>query len=108
MNDDKITRLRKAINSNPNITKEVKDNIITLTDVFVTTYSKYDYSYFENILSTIKITKDDNIPGYKSYEPNTLTLNIKKITEDGIDLQYLILQSILEICTHKYENGGII
>lgn len=108
MNDEKVTRLRDAINSNPNLTQEVKNNIITLTDLFVTTYSKYDYSYFEKILSTIKITKDDSIDDYTSYSYNTLVLNIKKIMEDGIDMQYLILKKILEICTHKYENGGIL
>lgn len=101
----KIETLRQSINDNPNLSMEFKCNVATLTDLLVTTLPQYDYSYLEEILSSIKISKNDKIIGYASYnkESNQLFIDPKKAFDDRIDLQHLFMKKLLSIGTHKEE-----
>lgn len=100
---EKIEKLSKSIRKNKNLSTEFKENFVTLISLLVTNLPDYDYSYFEEILSTLQVDEDNEINDYSSYEEDTnkLKLNKKKILGDNIDLEHLFLKKILSIGTHK-------
>lgn len=101
--EEQIKRLRDSLNNNSNLSEEFKWNIATLTDLLVTTLPKYDYSYFEELLSSIKISKSDRIVGYATYnkQNNELFIDPRKAFDDRIDVQHLFMKELLSIGTHK-------
>ena len=86
--EEKIERLRQSIKNNPNLSDAFKINLGSLTDTLVTVYPMYDYSNYENILSSLKINNRD-MPSYSMY--------------DRIDMQHLFLADMLRM---NYENKG--
>lgn len=96
-------KVNAAINSNTNLSEEFKENLCTLLDLTISTLGEYDYSYFCEILSTIKIVNDDLEGSYVKYRSsdNTMLMNKSKILEDNLDIRNLFLQEVLLICTHK-------
>jgi len=102
--EEKIERLRQSIKNNPNLSDAFKINLGSLTDTLVTVYPMYDYSNYENILSSLKINNRD-MPSYSMYdkESNTLNINTNKMFEDRIDMQHLFLADMLRM---NYENKG--
>ncbi len=92
-----IDKLRESIKNNSNISEEFKCNLGILTDTIVTVLPDYDYSKLEGILSNLKLSVDDNLESYSSYdkESNTIKLNTNKVFEDRIDLQHLFLNELL-------------
>ncbi|MBQ1812950.1 MAG: hypothetical protein II119_03260 [Bacilli bacterium] len=99
--EEKVEKLRNAIKSNPNLSEEFKCNVGTLTDLIVTIFPDYNYSYMEGILSSLKLVNDDNTESYSSYnrDTNTLSFNTGRIFEDRIDMQHLFLNEILKAST---------
>lgn len=99
--EEKIEKLRNAIKSNPNLSEEFKCNVGTLTDLIVTVFPQYDYTYMENILSSLNVTSNDEIGEYSSYDRDTnlLSFNTGRIFDDRIDMQHLFLNEILKAST---------
>lgn len=100
--EEKKNRLRNAIKSNPNLSEEFKNNVVTLTDSLVEVFPDYDYSALEGVLSSMSVVSAEDIEGYASYDRDTRTLgiNIRKITEDIVDPQHLFLNEILQASTN--------
>lgn len=92
-----IDKLRESIKNNSNISEEFKCNLGILTDTIVTVLPDYDYSKLEGILSNLKLSVDDNLESYSSYdkESNTIKINTNRVFEDRIDLQHLFLNELL-------------
>ena len=92
-----IDKLRESIKNNSNISEEFKCNLGILTDTIVTVLPDYDYSKLEGILSSLKLSVDDNLESYSSYdkESNTIKINTNRVFEDRIDLQHLFLNELL-------------
>lgn len=99
--EEKIEKLREAIKSNPNLSEDFKCNVGTLTDLIVTIFPDYNYSYMEGILSSLMVSSSDEIESYSSYDrdTNTLSLNTRRIFDDRIDMQHLFLNDILKAST---------
>lgn len=95
--EDKSERLRVCLDNNGFITKEFKLNIGTLTDALVDTFPDYDYSHYEEILNSLKISSDNGIESYCDYDRgnNNIKLNLDKMLEDRIDMQHLFLTELL-------------
>ena len=104
--NDKMKRLERAINKNKNLSDKFKENFISLINLMVTNLPDYDYSYFEEVLSNIKLEDSDKISEYGEYDNdnNILKFNKNKILENRIDIEHLFLSKVLSICTHKEEN----
>lgn len=105
--EEKIEELRNSIKSNTNLTEEFKCNLGTLSDTLVTVFPMYDYSNFNNVLSTLNIKMNNELESYSNYNTNdnTLYINTDKCFIDRIDLQHLFLNELLKISTRKYENN---
>ncbi len=99
--EEKIEKLRNAIKGNPNLSDEFKRNVETLTDLIVTVFPEYDYSYMEGVLSTLILGTDNEMEGYSSYnrDTNTLSFNTDKIFDDMVDIQHLFLNELLKCST---------
>lgn len=99
--EEKIEKLRNAINCNSNFSEAFKKNIGTLTDLIVTVFPNYDYSNMEGILSTLRVDSNGEMEEYSSYDrdTNTLNLNTDRIFDDMIDIQHLFLGEILKSST---------
>lgn len=97
--EKKIESLRNSIKSNPNLSEEFKCNLGTLTDTMVTVFPNYDYSNYEEVLSSLNVKINDTTEGYARYnsETKTIEFNTKKIFEDRIDLQHLFLDNLVRI-----------
>lgn len=97
--EKKIESLRNSIKSNPNLSEEFKCNLGTLTDTMVTVFPEYDYSNYEEVLSSLNVKINDTTDGYARYnsETKTIEFNTSKIFEDRIDLQYLFLDNLVRI-----------
>ena len=97
--EKKIESLRNSIKSNPNLSEEFKCNLGTLTDTMVTVFPNYDYSNYEEVLSSLNVKINDTTDGYARYnsETKTIEFNTSKIFEDRIDLQYLFLDNLVRI-----------
>lgn len=98
MNDSLID----AVNSNPNLPELIKQHIIAFVGSVEEMYPDFDYNEFDRILSTINF-EEGKTEGYSTYDRprNTLIVDTKEVLEDGIDLQHLIFNQILLICTGK-------
>lgn len=97
--EKKIESLRNSIKANTNLSEEFKCNLGTLTDTMVTVFPEYDYSNYENVLSSLNVKINDTTDGYARYnsETKTIEFNTSKIFEDRIDLQYLFLDNLVRI-----------
>lgn len=106
--EEKIEELRNSIKSNTNLTEEFKCNLGTLSDTLVTVFPMYDYSNFNNVLSSLNIKMNNELESYSNYNSNefTLYINTNKCFTDRIDLQHLFLNELLKISTRKYENNS--
>ena len=96
--EEKIERLKQSIELNPNLSKDLKQSITSLATTLVSVYPDYDYSTLTDKLSNliINVKESDNYFSYDE-QANTLGYNTTKILNDGIDLQHLFLDNMLEM-----------
>lgn len=105
--EEKIDKLRNCIKNNPNLTDVFKVNLGTLTDTLVTVFPEYDYSDFERVLSTLKVSSE-SLDTYSSIdkESNIIKIDTEKVFEDRIDMQHLFLNDLLELGSKINTNEG--
>lgn len=106
--EEEMNKLTLAIEDNPNLSESFKGNLVVLANTVIATFPQYDYSYFKERLSNLKIVGDNALDTYTSYNvgSNTLTMNKTRMLEDNVDVQNVFLQNMLSICTHKEEMPG--
>lgn len=95
------------ITSDMYLSQELWGNVDTLLQMVMNIYPNQDYSNFESSMRSLNIVDDNTIPSYSMYdnEKTTLKLNIKKILDDRIDTQHLMLNEMLMIGSKAYDSN---
>lgn len=105
-----IELINENLNSNNNITAEVKNDLFDLILIFNKTFPNIDLSNLNNRIKTLKIEPKSKYVSkneVSSYNPveNTLTINIEKLKEDH-DTKHIMMYELLKIITAKDKDYG--
>jgi len=101
--------VKKAIDANPNLTDEFRDNIYGLINVFHAKYPDISLNNLCNNLMTLKVNQSSKFVNKKeskyNYVTNTLEFNIEKIN-DGYDMKHIMMYELLNIITNNGKMTG--
>lgn len=96
-----------ALDSNPNLDDELRDNFYSLTYIFNQKYPKIDLTNLCNNLKTLKVEKSSKFLNKRvskyNFMTNVLEFNIDKINE-GYDMKHIMMYELLNIITN---NGSL-
>lgn len=99
-----LENVKVALDSNPNLNDEMRDNFYSLVHIFHESYPNIDLTNLCNHLKTLKIEKSNKYLNKRisKYNPitNVLEFNMDKI-EEGYDMKYILMYELLHIITNN-------
>lgn len=101
---DIMNQIREALDNNNNISNSVKDNLLTLINIFHQTFPNVELENLKNRLQSLVIESGSKYV-YKEvsdYNPtsNKLTLNMSEL-EKNHDIKHVLMYQLLNIITAK-------
>ncbi len=109
---DKMIKLEdvlKAIDSNSNIEKEVKENIKELIVIFNRTFPNIDLSNFAKRIMNLKIEKSNKFINKRvvkyNFKTNILEFNVDEINK-GYDMKHILMHGILNVISSNDVQTG--
>lgn len=104
-----MSQIGESLDKNNNITKEVKQDILTLINIFHQKFPNVDLQNLTDRLSNLVIQSGSKYV-YKEvsdYNPtsNTLTLNMDELNKDH-DIKHVVMSNLLHIITSKEDMVG--
>lgn len=101
--------VKKALDSNPNLTDELKDNIYGLVHLFNSKYPNIPLNNLVRNLPTLKIEKSSKFVNKKvsryNFMTNTIEFNVSKINE-GYDMKHMLMFELLNVITNNGKMTG--
>ena len=100
-----INEIKQTLNTNPNITEEVKGNIIEIMEIFIKNFSNVDLTNFNNRLSTLKIEESNKLvhPGVAEYNPVTNILRLSSASLEEGDAKHILTHQLLNVITANFK-----
>ena len=96
--------VKKALDSNPNLTDEVRDNIFSLVNIFNSKYPDVSLNNLVNHLMNINIVKSSKFINKKvsryNHISNTIEFNTEQI-EEGYDMKHIMMYELLNVITNN-------
>ena len=104
-----LEEIKVALDSNSNLTDEIRDHFYSLICLFHEKYPNIDLTNLCNLLKTLKIEKSSKFVNKRVSKynqlTNTLELNVEKINE-GYDMKHVLMFEILNMITNNGEYTG--
>lgn len=101
--------IKNSLDSNSNLTDDIRNNIYSLIVLFNQKYPNIDLTKLCKHLKTLQIEKANKFVNKKvskyNHMTNTLELNIDKINE-GYDMKHILMYELLNIITNNDEFTG--
>ena len=101
--------VKKALDMNPNLTDELRDNIFGLINIFNSKYPDVSLNNLVNNLQTLNIIKSNKFVNKRiskyNFLTNTIEFNISKI-EEGYDMKHLLMYELLNVITNNGKMTG--
>ncbi len=95
--------VKAALDSNPNITEEVKENILELTTIFTKVFPDVNLSNFISKLKTLKIQRESmylvKLPCQYNPFNNAISINLGRL--ENSDTKHWLMHSLLGVITAK-------
>ncbi|MCI8778468.1 MAG: hypothetical protein HFI87_04905 [Bacilli bacterium] len=106
---DIMNQIKEALDNNNNISNSVKDNLLTLINIFHQTFPNVELENLKNRLQSLVIESGSKYV-YKEvsdYNPtsNKLTLNMSEL-EKNHDIKHVLMYQLLNIITAKNNYFG--
>lgn len=103
-----IEDIKVILDGNPNITNEVKDNLLELINIFNTTFKEVSLDTLKERLKSLKIKRESmylaKLPcEYKPFN-NEIVINVPRFEE--CDAKHWLMHSLLGIITAKENSYG--
>lgn len=104
-----LDNIKNVLESNPNITREIKDNLIELIVVFNNKFPMVSLDNLESHLKDLKIKRSskffNNDISMYDYKSNILYFNQNRMTDD-YDFRHILMFELLNIISsNKYQTG---
>ena len=104
-----IEELKGILDKNNNLTDDIKENILSLCEIFIKTFSNISLDNLKRNLLTLKIEKVSKYVtdeyAYYTGSNNTLHINYKKISDDD-DVKHIMMHQLLNIITYNGNFSG--
>ena len=101
--------VKKALDMNPNLTDELRDNIFSLINIFNSKYPDISLNNLVNNLQTLNIVKSNKFVNKRiskyNFLTNTIEFNISKI-EEGYDMKHMLMYELLNVITNNGKMTG--
>ena len=101
--------VKKALDMNPNLTDELRDNIFGLINIFNSKYPDVSLNNLVNNLQTLNIIKSNKFVNKRisnyNFLTNTIEFNISKI-EEGYDMKHMLMYELLNVITNNGKMTG--
>ena len=96
--------VKVALDSNPNLTDELRDNIYGLIHIFNEKYPEISLNNLCNNLKTLNIVKSNKFLNKRvskyNYMTNTIEFNIDEMNE-GYDMKHVLMYNLLQVITNN-------
>ena len=101
--------VKKALDVNPNLTDEIRDNIFSLVNIFNKKYPDVSLNNLCHNLESLNIIKSNKFLNKRiskyNYLTNTIEFNLSKI-EDGYDMKHMLMFELLNVITNNGQMTG--
>ena len=101
--------VKKALDMNPNLTDELRDNIFGLVNIFNSKYPDISLNNLVNNLQTLNIVKSNKFVNKRiskyNFLTNTIEFNLSKI-EEGYDMKHMLMYELLNVITNNGKMTG--
>ena len=101
--------VKKALDMNPNLTDELRDNIFGLINIFNSKYPDISLNNLVNNLQTLNIVKSNKFVNKRiskyNFLTNTIEFNLSKI-EEGYDMKHMLMYELLNVITNNGKMVG--
>lgn len=101
--------VKKALDMNPNLTDELRDNIFSLINIFNSKYPDISLNNLVNNLQTLNIVKSNKFVNKRiskyNFLTNTIEFNLSKI-EEGYDMKHMLMYELLNVITNNGKMVG--
>lgn len=101
--------VKKSLDSNLNLTDELKDSIYALVNIFNSIFKEVPLDNLVSHLKTLKIEKSSKFVNKKvsryNHITNTIEFNIDKINE-GYDMKHVLMFELLNVITNNGKMTG--
>ena len=99
-----LNEIKNSLNSNPNLTDDIKDCLMELISLFNSKFPDVNLANLNERLKTLKIIKGSRflIKNSSCYGPidNEILINLVKI-DDSIDCKHVLMRELLNMITAK-------
>ena len=99
-----LNEIKNSLNSNPNLTDDIKDCLMELISLFNSKFPNVSLANLNERLKTLKIIRGSRFLIKKSsyYDPidNEILINLVKI-DDSIDCKHVFMRELLNMITAK-------
>ena len=99
-----LNEIKNSLNSNPNLTDDIKDCLMELISLFNSKFPDVNLANLNERLKTLKIIKGSRflIKNSSYYDPidNEILINLVKI-DDSIDCKHVLMRELLNMITAK-------
>lgn len=104
-----IENIKGILDENDNLSNEIKDNFLSLIEIFIKTFPEVSLKNLCNNLKDLKINKVSKYVtdsyAYYNGESNTLFINYSKITDED-DIRHIMMHQLLDIITYNGSFSG--
>lgn len=106
---DMLENIKISLNDNPNLSKEVKDDIFELVIIFNNNFPEVDLKNLQSRLATLKIEKiskflNKDVSLYDN-KKNVLYFNISEM-DNGYDMRHVLMFELLNIISSNNAQMG--
>lgn len=99
-----IESIKGTLMNNENLSEEIKENFMTLIEIFIKNFPNVSLERLNKNLETLKIKKVSrfvtNYHAYYNGSSNTLYINYHKINDDD-DIRHIMMHQLLNIITYN-------
>lgn len=104
-----IENIKGILMNNNNLSDEIKDNFISLIEIFIKTFPNVSLDNLGRNIASLKIQKVSKYVtdayAYYNGETNTLFINYNKISEAD-DVKHIMMHQLLDIITYNGSYSG--
>lgn len=104
-----LDEIKSSLDSNSNLTEDIKTNLMELIVIFNNNFSNVDLSNLNERIKTLKILRGSKflIKGDSFYNPldNELLINLVHVNGD-VDCKHILMRELLNIITAKENYTG--
>ena len=104
-----IENIKGILMGNNNLSNEIKENLLSLIEIFIKTFPDVSLEYLCKNITTLKIEKVSKYVtdayAYYNGEANTLYINYSKINDDD-DVKHIMMHQLLDIITYNGSYSG--